>query len=102
MRSNVHLTSNLFFLSCYQIVILEVFGNLSNTLLHRRLIGSNMDLRVLRCLIRRRDSSEIWNLSRTRLLVQPLWISLLCYLNRDIDKHLDERQWLICTLRLGM
>jgi hypothetical protein len=51
-----------------------------------------MNLRVGRCLIRSRDTSELLNNTLTSLLVQTLGVTLLGHLNGDINIDLDERQ----------
>ena len=74
-------------------MLLEILRNDQHSILDRRLLGMDMDLRVLRCLVRCTDSREFFDLARLGLLVQTLWISLLRLLNRDINEDFDEREW---------
>ena len=49
-----------------------------------------MDFCVLRRLIWCTNAGEIWDLTRSRLLIESLGITLFSYLDRDIDKDFDE------------
>jgi len=49
-----------------------------------------MNLRVLRCLVRSRDTGEIFDFSRSGLFVQALGVALLNHMKRGIDENLDE------------
>jgi hypothetical protein len=53
---------------------------------------------MLRCFIRRRDPREVRNLSGASLLVESLWITLLCLLNRDIDEYFNEGDGIVPAL----
>lgn len=61
-----------------------------------------MYLRLLRCLIRRTDARELWNLSLARLLVQALGIARLCDFQRDVDEDLNEGEWLVVASCYGV
>lgn len=52
----------------------------------------DVDLRVLRRLVRGADAGEVLDLARAGLLVQPLGVALLGLLDGDVDEDLDEGQ----------
>lgn len=81
-----------------QPVIFKVLRDDHDSLLHTRLLRVYMDLRVLWCLIRRTDTSELLDLASFGLLVQTLRISLLCFFNRNINEDFDEGQWRVRVL----
>lgn len=62
----------------------------------------NMNLRLLRRLIRRANPRELLDLARSRLLVQTLGIALLRLLNGDVDEDLDERERGVGVLGVGV
>lgn len=51
-----------------------------------------MNLCVLWSFVRSADTSELLDLASSGLLVQTLWISLLGFLNWDVNEDLDERE----------
>lgn len=73
-------------------LLFEVLGDDNNGLLDTSLLGVDVNLRLLRCLVRCADTSEILDYTGPGLLVKTLGISLLGLLNRNINKDLDERQ----------
>jgi hypothetical protein len=54
-----------------------------------------MNLRILGRFIRRTNARELGDLALPRLLIQTLGIARLGNLQRDVDKHLDEREGLV-------
>lgn len=74
-------------------IVLEVLGDLKHSLLNTRLLGVDVDLCVLWCLIWSTDSSELLDLSCSCLLVKTLGVTLLGLLDGDVDKDLDEGKW---------
>lgn len=78
-----------------QPLLLEVLDNLPNRILHARLIALDLDLRVLRRLVRCTDASELGDLSLAGLLVQALGVARLSDLEREVDEDLDEGQRLV-------
>lgn len=88
-----HLHINVAFSTLFQqSLLLKILGNYHYSLLHARLLAMDVDLRLLRSLVRRTDASELLDLSCTSLLVQTLRVALLGLLNRDVDEDLDERE----------
>lgn len=71
---------------------IKVLNNLLNGINNRQVHILNVNLGLLRSLIRSRDTSEILNNTSTSLLVQSLGITLLSNLNGHINVDLDERQ----------
>ena len=57
-----------------------------------------MNFRILRRFIWRRDTREVRNLSGPSLLVESLWVTLLCFLNRDINEYFNEGDGIILAL----
>jgi hypothetical protein len=62
----------------------------------------NVDLRVLRSLIRCTDARELLDLARLRLLVEALRITLLRYIDGDVDEDFDEGEGRIGVLGVGV
>lgn len=85
-----------------QVLAPQVLNNLHNRLLHTGLNTLDHNLGILWCLIRRRDTSELLDLTSSSLLVEPLWIALLCLLDRDLDVDLDEWDWLVALWNGGV
>lgn len=61
-----------------------------------------MDFRVLRRLVRRADARELGDLAFARLLVQAFGVARLSYLEREVDKDLDEGEWRVGARRYGV
>src|SRR5690606_38252202 len=59
-------------------------------LLRRASSSLKMDIRILRRLVRRVDTGEIGDLALQRPRIQPLRIAPRAFLERRIDKHLNE------------
>lgn len=85
-----------------QALSLQILDNLPHTILHTLQITANMNLGILRRLIRRTDAREFRNLALPRLLVQTLGITRLGNLKREIDKDLDEGKGLVVARRHGV
>jgi hypothetical protein len=66
------------------------------------LVAPNVDFGVLGCLIRARDTSELWDLASTGKLVKTLGVAGLGNLERQVDKDLDELERRIVTLDFGV
>lgn len=80
-------------LSSRQVTLrVKVLNNLLNSINNRQIDILNVNLGLLRSLVRSRDTSEILNDTSTSLLVQSLGVTLLSNLNGNINVHLDERQ----------
>ena len=75
-----------------QTLLLEVLGDDDHGLLDTRLLRVDVNLRVLRSLVRCTDASKVLDYAGSRLLVQALRVALLSLLDRNIDKDLDEGQ----------
>ena len=82
-------------LQLQQSLTLQVLSNLLDALLHTLQVAPDVNLRLLRCLIRRTDASELWNLALARLLVQALGVARLRDFKRDINEDLNERKRLV-------
>ena len=54
------------------------------------LVGLDDDLSVFWSFVRGTNASEVRDLSRPGLFVEPFWITLLSDLEGYISKHLDE------------
>lgn len=52
----------------------------------------DMNLRILRLLVRRTDTRELLDLARPRLLIQTLGVTLLGLFDGDVDEDFDERE----------
>jgi hypothetical protein len=78
-----------------QPLTLQILHNLLNAILHALQITPNVNLRLLRRLIRRADARKLWNLALPRLLIPALRVARLCNLERDVDKDLDESEGLV-------
>ena len=81
---------------------LQILRNLPNRLLNTLLITPDVNLRVLRRLIRAADTRELRDLARTRKLVQALGIAGLCDLERQVDEDLDELERRVVALDFGV
>ncbi len=62
----------------------------------------DMDLRILRRLVRRTDPRELLDLARSSFLVQTLGISLLGLLDGDVDEDFDEGERGVGVLGVGV
>ena len=58
----------------------------------------NVDLCVLRSLVRSADTSELLDLARASLLVQTLGVALLGLLDGDVNEDLDEGERSLAVL----
>lgn len=76
---------------------IQILNNLPHSLLNRQIIILNMNLGLLRRLIRRTHTSKLLNNAIPGLLIQTLRIPLLSHLNGDINVDLQKRQPLILT-----
>jgi hypothetical protein len=85
----------LLLLQAQQALALQVLHDLPHTVLHALQVAPDVDLRLLRCLVRRADARELWNLALSRLLVQTLGVARLGNLERDVDEDLDESEGLV-------
>jgi hypothetical protein len=75
-----------------QPLALQILRNFPHTILNTLQITADMNLGLLRRLIRRTDARKLWDLALPRLLVQALWIARLCYLEREVDEDFDESE----------
>lgn len=82
--------------------LLQILRDLLNRLFHALLITADINLRVLRGLIRAANTRELWNLTRARKLVQALGIAGLSDLERQVDKDLDELEGRVVALDFGV
>lgn len=71
-------------------MLLQVLGNKEHSLLNAGLLRVDVDLCVLWCFIWSTDTSELLDLASSRLLVQALRVTLLSFLNGNVNEHLDE------------
>jgi len=71
-------------------MLLQVLRDNHHRLLDTRLLRMNMHLRILRRLIRRTNSRELFDLPRASFLVQAFGIALLGFLDGHIDEDFDE------------
>ena len=71
-------------------LLLEVLDNLLNGSSNIHLVCSNVDFRLLRGLVRRRDTRELFDLSLSGLGVKTLGVTLLDDGEGRIDVDLDE------------
>ena len=62
----------------------------------------DVDLGILRRLVRRADARELLDLTRARFLVQTLGIALLGLLHGDVDEDLNEGQRRVGVLGVGV
>ena len=76
--------------------------NLGNRVLNALLVAPDVDLWVLRRLVWAADAGELWDLTRAGKLVKTLGITRLGDLKRQIDKDLDELEWRVVALDLGV
>jgi hypothetical protein len=86
-------------LTAQESILLQILGNLDHAVLDTLEITPDMDLRILRCLVRSADARELRNLALSRLLIQALRISCLSHLQRNIHKHLHKRKRLVVARR---
>lgn len=73
-----------------QVLLLQILRNLHNSLLHTNFVTPNVNLRLLRSLIRRTDTSKLLDLTSTGLLVEALGVTLLSNFDGHIDEDFDE------------
>lgn len=73
-----------------QTLLLQVVGDDLDSLLNAGLLAVDVDLCVLRGLVRSADASELLDLARASLLVQTLGVALLSLLNGNVNEDLDE------------
>ena len=83
-------------------MILKILSNNHDRLLHRRLLRMNMNLRILRSLIRRADTCELLDLTRHGFLVQALGISLCGFFDWDVDEYFDEGEGRVGVFGVGV
>ena len=81
-----------------QALVLQILRDESHTLLDARLLRVNMNLRILRRLVRSTDAGELFDFTRFGLLVQSLWVSFLGLLDWNVDEDFDEGQGRIGVL----
>ena len=89
----IPLNVKLLLLQLQQSLTLQVLHNLPHAVLHTLLVTPDVDLGVLRRLIRRADAGELWDLALPRLLVQALGVARLGDFKREVDEDLDEGEW---------
>jgi hypothetical protein len=75
-----------------QPLALQVLHNLLDAILYALQVTPDVNLRLLRRLIWRTNTRELWNLALPRLLIQTLWIARLRDLERNVDEDLDESE----------
>lgn len=78
--------------------LLKILRNLGNRVLYTLLITPDVDLRVLRRLVRAADTSELGDLARAGKLVQTLGVTRLGDLERQVDEDLDELERRVVAL----
>lgn len=78
-------------LSSKIIVLDKVIQDLLNTLLNGTFMSLDMDLRLFRCFIRGRDTSEFLDLTSLSLLVESLRITFFNNRERCISIDFNER-----------
>lgn len=66
------------------------------------MVAPDVDLWVLGCLVRARDTSELWDLASTGKLVKTLGVAGLGNLERQVDKDFDELERRVVTLDFGV
>lgn len=81
-----------------QTLLLQVVGDDLDGLLDAGLLAVDVDLSLLRSLVRRADTSELLDLARAGLLVQTLGVALLSLLDGDVNEDLDEGQGSLVVL----
>lgn len=72
--------------------------DLRNALLNRVLMRLDCNLSVDGLLVRRRDASELLDLTSASLLVETLGVALLGHLEGHVDKDLDKGDGLVAVL----
>lgn len=104
VRPKVHQSSivSILLLKRQQPLLLQVLCDLCDRILNALLIATDVNLRVLRGLIRAADACELRDLARARKLVQTLWVAGLCDLKRQVDKDLDELEGRVVALDFGV
>jgi hypothetical protein len=73
-----------------QTLILKVLCNNNNSLLNTSVCRINVNLRLLRSLVRSTDTGKVLDDTCTSLLVETLGITLLCLFDGNVDVDFDE------------
>lgn len=92
-------SSSILRLQLQQSPLLQILRDLPYCILHASLVALDLDLRVLRCLIRGANTSELWNLTLPSFLVQALGVTGFGYFEREIYENLDKGKRLV--IRVG-
>lgn len=80
------------FLQFQQPLALQILYNLPHAVLDTLLITPDVNLGILRRLVRRADAGELWNLALSCLLVQAFGVTRFSNLEWQINKDLDKCQ----------
>jgi len=90
--SNLECCFGTLFLQFQQPLALQILYDFPHTVLDTLLVTPDVNLSILRRLIRRTDAGELWNLALSCLLVQPFRVTRFSNLERQINKDLNEGQ----------